>query len=97
MKRLTVLRHAKSSWKDRELDDFDRPLNGRGRRAARRMGQEINERRMHFDFVLASDGQSLSEVALSVRTHWGKSLTTIDPDTFNLLKPELRAATGDAR
>jgi len=41
VKRLTVLRHAKSSWKDRALDDFDRPLNGRGRKAAQRMGQEI--------------------------------------------------------
>ena len=54
MKRLTVLRHAKSSWKDRELDDFDRPLNNRGRNAARLMGREMNERGLHFDFVLAS-------------------------------------------
>lgn len=54
MKRLTVLRHAKSSWKDRELDDFERPLNGRGRRACRRMGREMAERGMKFDYVLAS-------------------------------------------
>ena len=54
MKRLTVLRHAKSSWKDRELDDFERPLNGRGQRACRRMGREMAARNMHFDFVLAS-------------------------------------------
>ena len=43
MKRLTVLRHAKSSWKDRELDDFDRPLNGRGRKAARRIHRLLNQ------------------------------------------------------
>jgi phosphohistidine phosphatase len=54
MKRLAVLRHAKSSWKDRELDDFERPLNGRGQRAARRMGREMAERGMTFDFILAS-------------------------------------------
>jgi phosphohistidine phosphatase len=54
MKRLTVLRHAKSSWNDRELDDFDRPLNGRGRRAAQRMGEEMAARGMRFDYVLAS-------------------------------------------
>jgi phosphohistidine phosphatase len=54
MKRLAVLRHAKSSWKDRELDDFERPLNGRGQRAARRMGREMADRGMTFDFVLAS-------------------------------------------
>lgn len=32
MKRLFIVRHAKSSWKDPELDDFDRPLNKRGKR-----------------------------------------------------------------
>lgn len=54
MKRLTILRHAKSSWDDRSLDDFDRPLNERGWKAARRMGREISKRGMKFDFVLAS-------------------------------------------
>jgi phosphohistidine phosphatase len=69
MKRLTVLRHAKSSWKDRELDDFDRPLNGRGRRAARRMGQEISERGMHFDFVLASPAARVRETIDGICEH----------------------------
>ena len=32
MKTLYLLRHAKSSWDDPELDDFDRPLNKRGKR-----------------------------------------------------------------
>ncbi|MBA4503194.1 SixA phosphatase family protein [Marinobacterium marinum] len=31
MKTLTLIRHAKSSWDDPFLDDFDRPLNPRGR------------------------------------------------------------------
>ena len=69
MKRLTVLRHAKSSWKDRELDDFDRPLNGRGRRAARRMGREITERGMQFDFVLASPAARVRETIDGVSEH----------------------------
>ena len=34
MKTLHLLRHAKSSWDDASLDDHDRPLNKRGRRAA---------------------------------------------------------------
>ena len=69
MKRLTVLRHAKSSWKDRERDDFDRPLNGRGRKAARRMGREISERGMHFDFVLASPAARVRETINGVSEH----------------------------
>lgn len=37
MRQLTVVRHAKSSWGDAELSDFERPLNERGRRDAPRM------------------------------------------------------------
>lgn len=54
MKRLSILRHAKSSWDDASLADFDRPLNGRGRKAARRMGRELKRRQMHFDLCVAS-------------------------------------------
>jgi phosphohistidine phosphatase len=38
MKTLFLLRHAKSSWKDETLADFERPLNRRGKRAAETMG-----------------------------------------------------------
>jgi phosphohistidine phosphatase len=41
MKHLTLLRHAKSSWKDPECDDFDRPLNKRGRQNAPLIGQRL--------------------------------------------------------
>ncbi|MBI3446696.1 MAG: histidine phosphatase family protein [Magnetospirillum sp.] len=39
MRKLFLLRHAKSSWDDPRMDDFDRPLNGRGKRDAKRMGK----------------------------------------------------------
>ncbi len=41
MKYLTLLRHAKSSWKEPTCDDFDRPLSGRGTRNAPLMGQRL--------------------------------------------------------
>lgn len=41
MKRLTLVRHAKSSWKDPGLADFDRPLNKRGKRAASLTGKRL--------------------------------------------------------
>ena len=44
MKTLFILRHAKSSWDEVPLPDFDRPLNGRGRRAAPVMGKYIRKR-----------------------------------------------------
>lgn len=37
--RLIIVRHAKSSWKHTALDDHDRPLSGRGRRASKSIGQ----------------------------------------------------------
>ena len=36
---LILTRHAKSSWSDPTLDDFDRPLNGRGKRSAKAIGE----------------------------------------------------------
>ena len=41
MKRLIVLRHAKSSWDDAGLDDHDRPLADRGEHDAPEMAQRI--------------------------------------------------------
>jgi phosphohistidine phosphatase len=44
MRQLLLLRHAKSSWDNPALDDFDRPLAPRGRKAAERMGRELAAR-----------------------------------------------------
>ena len=44
MKRLYLLRHAKSSWRDATLDDAARPLNKRGRSDAPRMGAALGRR-----------------------------------------------------
>jgi phosphohistidine phosphatase len=67
MKRLTILRHAKSSWDDAQLDDFNRPLNDRGWKAARRLGKEMKHRGMRFDFVLASTAARVRETLDGVR------------------------------
>jgi phosphohistidine phosphatase len=61
MMRLTLLRHAKSSWDERTLDDHNRPLNERGWKAARRMGRELENRGLRFDYVLASTAARVRE------------------------------------
>jgi phosphohistidine phosphatase len=61
MKRLTILRHAKSSWDRPDADDFDRPLNDRGRKAAVRMGHELKHRELRFDVALASPAVRVRE------------------------------------
>lgn len=49
MRTLYLLRHAKSSWKDDSLRDFDRPLKGRGRDAAEQMGKVLAEEKSVSD------------------------------------------------
>jgi phosphohistidine phosphatase len=54
MKTLLLLRHAKSSWKDETLDDFDRPLNSRGRRAAEIVGTFLKTEKIIPGLILSS-------------------------------------------
>lgn len=51
---LFLLRHAKSSWTDRTLDDHDRPLNERGRAAAPAVGRYMRDNGMAPDTILCS-------------------------------------------
>lgn len=51
---LSLLRHAKSSWADPDLDDFDRPLSERGEEAAPRMGAYMAKHDMAPDLILSS-------------------------------------------
>lgn len=54
MKRLLLIRHAKSSWKDTELDDHERPLNGRGKRDCVSMAQFIVEQEKDLQALFSS-------------------------------------------
>lgn len=54
MKTLTLLRHAKSSWKDPGLIDHDRPLNKRGNRDILVMGERIVEAGIRPSLILSS-------------------------------------------
>lgn len=70
MKRLALLRHAKSSWDDPTLDDFNRPLNERGWKSARRMGRELTHRNIRFDLVLASAAARVRETIDGLQEHY---------------------------
>jgi phosphohistidine phosphatase len=54
MKHLTIVRHAKSSWKDAASSDFERPLNARGERDAPEMGRRLAARSPAPDRILSS-------------------------------------------
>ncbi len=72
MKRLTVLRHAKSNWDDASLGDFDRPLNPRGWKDSRRIGHELKRRGMEFDFGLASPAARVRETLDGLAEGYGQ-------------------------
>src|ERR1700682_1700292 len=57
MKTLLLLRHAKSSWKDDAVKDFDRPLNQRGLKAAPSVGRRMRKRKLEPDLVLSSPAE----------------------------------------
>lgn len=57
MKKLIIIRHAKSSWDNPDLDDFDRPLNKRGLKDAPRMGKRLKEKRITPDVMLSSPAE----------------------------------------
>lgn len=63
MKTLILVRHAKSSWDDPRLDDFDRPLNGRGRLSAPAIGAWLR------DLGYAPD-QALVSASVRTRQTW---------------------------
>jgi phosphohistidine phosphatase len=54
MKTLTLLRHAKSSWKDASLQDRERPLNRRGQRDAPVMAERIKQAGIRPSLILSS-------------------------------------------
>ena len=54
MKSIHLLRHAKSSWKEPELDDHDRPLSKRGRRAATALSDYLQRSPLAPDIVICS-------------------------------------------
>jgi phosphohistidine phosphatase len=72
MRRVYLLRHAKSSWKDRSLADRDRPLAGRGKRAAKAVAGHIEAEGIRPDLVLCSPARRTRETLKRVEAAFGE-------------------------
>ena len=77
MKTVYVVRHAKSSWDDPLQDDFDRPLNSRGRKDAPRMGKRLQERGLHPDLILSSPAERALSSCLIIAENIRYSLNRV--------------------
>jgi phosphohistidine phosphatase len=71
MKTLYLARHAKSSWKNPELSDIDRPLNKRGKKDAPFMGEVLNEKGIQLDFMVTSPAKRARLTAESIAKEIG--------------------------
>jgi phosphohistidine phosphatase len=63
MKTLLIMRHAKSSWKDPDLPDHDRPLNKRGKHDAPSMGKLLKDEDLIPDLIISSTAARAKKTA----------------------------------
>jgi phosphohistidine phosphatase len=90
VKRLYLLRHAKSSWDDPDLDDHDRPLAPRGRRAASRMGHHLRQMGVQPDEVLCSTAKRARQTLELIRSFLGPDVSVhIEEEMYQADSPEL--------
>ena len=72
-KTLYILRHAKSSWNDASLTDFDRPLNSRGLNAAPFIGEMMGRKDILPDLIISSPAKRAMQTALLVKEASGSN------------------------
>jgi phosphohistidine phosphatase len=89
MKTIILVRHAKSSWEDFSLPDFDRPLNDRGRRDAPVMAERLRERGIVPELLVSSTAKRAQKTCKLFAEALGMDKSAI------LLKEELYLAEPD--
>ncbi|WP_148861346.1 CHAD domain-containing protein [Marinobacter fonticola] len=93
MKHLFLIRHGKSSWSDPALEDWERPLNNRGKRQMEIMaaplaqqgafnGQIYSSNAMRARKTLEGMIATLGDDGLPARTHFKSKLYTFDSDVL---------------
>jgi len=81
-RRLYLLRHAKSSWKDQGLADHDRPLAGRGRRAAKAIGRHLREQGVEPELVLCSTATRARQTLEGIEPALGRGAVRVEPELY---------------
>ena len=92
MRQLLLLRHAKSSWDDRDLSDHARPLNPRGRQAAGAIRTEMERLNLTPDLVLVSSARRTVQTAEALEP-WPETPLVDILDTLYLASASLLLTT----
>ena len=78
MKKIYLVRHAKSSWDNPSLGDIDRPLNQRGRKSAPLMGHRLAERGVSVDLIISSPANRARSTAEYIASAIGYDIDAIE-------------------
>ena len=80
MKKLLLMRHAKSSWKKKNLADIERPLSPRGEKDALAMGRLLRKKDLVPDLIIASPAVRARQTAQAVaeKSHYPKEVLFIE-------------------
>jgi phosphohistidine phosphatase len=84
-KQLVIVRHAKSSWDDPSLADYDRPLAPRGRKAVKRLRDHLDNLNLAVDIVLCSSSQRTRQTLDGIRPallRHSEPRIDIEPDLY---------------
>ena len=81
--RLIIMRHAKSSWSDASLEDYDRPLNKRGRRDAPRIAEELQNRDWIPDRIRVSSSKRTMETLELMETISQNSAIDVESSLYH--------------
>ncbi|HYM94541.1 MAG TPA: histidine phosphatase family protein [Chitinophagaceae bacterium] len=71
MKTLLLIRHGKSSWDDVSLNDFDRPLNDRGKQDAPAMAGRLQDKKTEIDVLISSPAKRAGRTAKIFAKEYG--------------------------
>lgn len=91
MKRVYLLRHAKSSWKHPELPDQDRPLAGRGKRAAKAIVKHMHAQELKPELVLCSTARRARETLKRIEPALGRAPVRVEGELYGASARELLA------
>ena len=83
MKTVVLIRHAKSSWGDLSLPDFERPLNDRGKADAPRMAKRLYNKKVPIESFISSPAKRAKKTAEIFAERYGVKKTDV------ILVPEL--------